>query len=72
MDPSIQTASIPNSVLWPLSPDLTIKVFSMLDTQSLCHAAAECSMFNKCAADPLCDANIDLTSTKLHCELGTE
>ncbi|GAY40675.1 hypothetical protein CUMW_053820 [Citrus unshiu] len=35
-------------------------VFSMLDTQSLCHAVATCSMFNKCAMDPLCYANIDL------------
>ncbi|KAK1314165.1 F-box protein [Acorus calamus] len=55
-------ASRHNSASWPLAPDLTIKVFSMLDTQSLCHAAATCSMFNKCAADPLCYANIDLTS----------
>ncbi|XP_058073729.1 F-box protein At4g02760-like isoform X2 [Magnolia sinica] len=37
-------------------------VFSALDTQSLCHTAATCSMFNKCAMDPLCYANIDLTS----------
>ncbi|MQM10185.1 hypothetical protein Taro_043074 [Colocasia esculenta] len=51
-----------NSASWPLPPDLTIKVFSMLDTQSVCHAAATCSMFNKCANDPLCYANVDLTS----------
>ncbi|KAK8285449.1 hypothetical protein V6Z11_D08G222300 [Gossypium hirsutum] len=55
-------ASIHNSVAWVLPPDLTIKVFSMLDSQSLCYAAATCSMFNKCAMDPLCYANIDLTT----------
>ncbi|KAA3471825.1 F-box protein SKIP17-like [Gossypium australe] len=55
-------ASIHNSVAWVLPPDLTIKVFSMLDSQSLCYAAATCSMFNKCAMDPLCYANINLTT----------
>lgn len=39
-----------------------LKVFAMLDTESLCHAAATCSLFNKCAADPLCYADIDLTA----------
>jgi len=34
----------------------------MLDTQSLCYAAAACSMFNKYARDPPCYANIDLTT----------
>ncbi|KAF9607622.1 hypothetical protein IFM89_037550 [Coptis chinensis] len=51
-----------NSMAWVLPPDLTIKVFSLLDTQSLCYASATCSMFNKCAMDPLCYSNIDLTS----------
>ncbi|XP_039120761.1 F-box protein At4g02760-like [Dioscorea cayenensis subsp. rotundata] len=55
-------ASSHNATAWPLPPDLTVKVFSMLDTRSLCHAAATCSMFNKCAVDPLCYANIDLTA----------
>ncbi|MBA0617645.1 hypothetical protein Godav_027072 [Gossypium davidsonii] len=55
-------ASLHNSIAWALPPDLTIKVFSMLDSQSLCYAAATCSMFNKCAMDPLCYANIDLTT----------
>ncbi|KAM5563723.1 F-box protein SKIP17 [Rosa sericea] len=55
-------ASKHNSIAWALPPDLTIKVFSMLDTQSLCYAAATCSMFNKCAMDPSCYANIDLTT----------
>ncbi|XP_022771116.1 F-box protein At4g02760-like isoform X2 [Durio zibethinus] len=55
-------ASFHNSIAWALPPDLTIKVFSMLDSQSLCYAAATCSMFNKCAMDPLCYANIDLTT----------
>ncbi|KAL1547238.1 F-box protein SKIP17-like isoform X1 [Salvia divinorum] len=56
-------ASMHNAVVWALSSDLTIKVFSSLDTQSVCHAAATCSFFNKCAADPLCYANINLTTT---------
>ncbi|XP_009367628.2 F-box protein SKIP17 [Pyrus x bretschneideri] len=51
-----------NSLAWVLPPDLTIKVFSMLDTQSLCYAAATCSMFYKCTMDPSCYANIDLTT----------
>nr|KAJ0185632.1 hypothetical protein LSAT_V11C900457820 [Lactuca sativa] len=33
--------------VWPLPPDLTIKVFGMLDTQSDCYAAATCSFFQK-------------------------
>ncbi|MBA0686201.1 hypothetical protein Goari_013816 [Gossypium aridum] len=55
-------ASLHNSIAWALPPDITIKVFSMLDSQSLCYAAATCSMFNKCAMDPLCYSNIDLTT----------
>ncbi|KAF5455024.1 hypothetical protein F2P56_024643 [Juglans regia] len=55
-------ASKHNSLAWALPPDLTIKVFSMLDTQSLCYAAATCSLFNKCARDPSCYADIDLTT----------
>ncbi|XP_051141884.1 F-box protein At4g02760-like [Andrographis paniculata] len=50
-----------NAVAWPLPSDLTVKVFSLLDTQSVCHAAATCSFFHKCAADPSCYSNIDLT-----------
>lgn len=34
----------------------------MLDTQSVCYAAATCSFFQKCAMDPLCFANIDLAT----------
>ncbi|XP_054813226.1 F-box protein At4g02760-like isoform X1 [Prosopis cineraria] len=59
---SRKRASKHNSFVWPLPPDLTVKVFSLLDTQSLCYAAATCSMFNKCARDPLCYENIDLTT----------
>ncbi|KAJ3687498.1 hypothetical protein LUZ61_016662 [Rhynchospora tenuis] len=50
-----------NSSAWPLPADLTIKVFSLLDTESLCFAAATCLHFGKCASDPLCYVNIDLT-----------
>ncbi|KAK1437278.1 hypothetical protein QVD17_03068 [Tagetes erecta] len=55
--------SLHNTVVWPLPPDLTIKVFAMLDTQSVCYAAATCSFFQKCAADALCFANIDLITS---------
>ncbi|GFP92299.1 F-box protein at4g02760 [Phtheirospermum japonicum] len=55
-------ASMHNAFVWALPSDLTIKVFSMLDTQSVCHAAAACSFFHKCAADPLCYSYIDLTT----------
>ncbi|KAL2323542.1 hypothetical protein Fmac_027921 [Flemingia macrophylla] len=59
---SRKRASRHNFLAWPLPPDLTIKVFSMLDTQSLCYASATCSFFNKCAKDPLCYTNLDLTT----------
>ncbi|KAI4301248.1 hypothetical protein L6164_034543 [Bauhinia variegata] len=59
---SRKRASKHNSFAWPLPPDLTVKVFSMLDTQSLCYAAATCSLFNKCAKDPVCYENLDLTT----------
>lgn len=52
--------SLHNAVVWPLPADLTIKVFSMLDTQSVCYAAAACSFFSKCALDPICYSCIDL------------
>ncbi|KAJ7977380.1 F-box family protein [Quillaja saponaria] len=59
---SRKRASNHNSLAWALSPDLTVKVFSMLDTQTLCYAAATCSLFNKCAMDPMCYTNLDLTT----------
>lgn len=37
----------------------------MTDTQSVCNAAATCSFFHKCSMDPLCFADIDL-STSVH------
>ncbi|XP_071722006.1 F-box protein SKIP17-like [Rutidosis leptorrhynchoides] len=55
-------ASKHNSLAWALPTDLTIKVFSMLDTQSLCYSAATCTLFRKCAMDPLCYESIDLTT----------
>ncbi|KAK1267221.1 F-box protein [Acorus gramineus] len=65
-------ASRHNSVSWPLAPDLTIKIGCLYWDSVLCSLCATvqvntvyvaaCSMFNKCAADPLCYANIDLTS----------
>ncbi|GMH02689.1 hypothetical protein Nepgr_004528 [Nepenthes gracilis] len=53
-------ASKRNSCVWALPPDLTVKVFSILDTRSLCNVAATCRMFHRCAEDPLCYADIDL------------
>ncbi|CAH1431797.1 unnamed protein product [Lactuca virosa] len=53
-------SSVHNASVWALTQDLTIKVFSMFDTQSLFCAAATCSFFKKCAADPLCYININL------------
>ncbi|CAJ2633126.1 F-box protein At4g02760-like isoform X3 [Trifolium pratense] len=59
---SRKRASNHNSIVWPLPPDLTFKIFSMLDTQSLCYVSAACSFFSKCAKDPLCYENLDLTT----------
>ncbi|CAH1431773.1 unnamed protein product [Lactuca virosa] len=47
-------------------PDLTIKVFSMLDTPSVCSASATCLFFQNCAKDPMCFANIDLAIPKVN------
>ncbi|XP_010522734.1 PREDICTED: F-box protein At4g02760 [Tarenaya hassleriana] len=55
-------ATVHNSITWPLSHDLTTRVFAMLDTRTLLRAAATCSMFLKCAMDPFSYAAIDLTS----------
>ncbi|KAL0712148.1 hypothetical protein Bca4012_019126 [Brassica carinata] len=49
-----------NSSSWALPYELTIKVFSMLDTKSLVRASACCTMFKKCAMDPLCYSHIEL------------
>ncbi|KAF8046369.1 hypothetical protein N665_3773s0001 [Sinapis alba] len=54
-------ATAHNSSSWFLPPELTIKVFSMVDTKSLMQAAACCTMFNKCAMDPFSYAHIDMT-----------
>ncbi|XP_024010071.1 F-box protein At4g02760 isoform X2 [Eutrema salsugineum] len=54
-------ATLQNSISWPLLPELTTKVFSMLDTKSLMQASACCTMFNKCAMDRVCYSHIDLT-----------
>ncbi|XP_023765244.1 F-box protein At4g02760 isoform X1 [Lactuca sativa] len=59
-------SSVHNASFWPLPPDLTIKVFSMLDTPSVCSASATCLFFQNCAKDPLCFANIDLAIPKVN------
>ncbi|XP_024377940.1 F-box protein SKIP17 isoform X1 [Physcomitrium patens] len=56
-----QQAAQHNSAVWPLTHDLTVKVFSLLGTQSLCQAAVACSMFNRMAMDPACYVEVDLT-----------
>ncbi|VVB01984.1 unnamed protein product [Arabis nemorensis] len=55
-------ATLFNTNSWPLYDDLTVKVFSMLDTKSLMQASASCTLFKKCAMDPLCYSHIDLTT----------
>ncbi|CAL9233229.1 unnamed protein product [Arabidopsis halleri] len=63
-------ASVHNSNSWFLPPELTIKVFSMLDTKSLMQAAVCCTMFNKCAMDRLCYSHIDLTTSARYADKG--
>ncbi|GKA60432.1 F-box protein SKIP17-like protein [Tanacetum coccineum] len=55
-------ASAHNALVWPLPYAITVKVFSMIDTQSVCNVAAACSFFHKGTMDPLCFANIDLVN----------
>ncbi|KAL1225109.1 F-box protein SKIP17 [Cardamine amara subsp. amara] len=63
-------ASVHNSKSWFLPPELTIKVFSMLDTKSLMQAAACCTMFNKCGMERLCYSHIDLTTSSKFADNG--
>ncbi|CAH8331135.1 unnamed protein product [Eruca vesicaria subsp. sativa] len=58
----LKRASAHNSNSWFLPTELTIKIFSKLDTKSQMQAAACCTMFNKCAMDRLSYAHIDLTT----------
>lgn len=55
-----QRATHHNCFVWPLTHDLTVKVFSLLGTQSLCYAAATCKMFCNLSVDPACYADVDL------------
>ncbi|RID45739.1 LOW QUALITY PROTEIN: hypothetical protein BRARA_I02442 [Brassica rapa] len=55
-----------NYVSWFLPQDLTIKVFSVLDTKSLMQVAACCTMFSKFSMGPLCYSHIDLTTAYTH------
>ncbi|CAN8237822.1 unnamed protein product [Cochlearia groenlandica] len=63
-------ASAHNSISWLLPPDLTVKVFSMIDTKSLMQASVCCTMFNKCAMDRLCYSHIDLTTSAKSADNG--
>ncbi|CAH2071906.1 unnamed protein product [Thlaspi arvense] len=63
-------ASAHNSNSWFLPPELTVKVFSMLDTKSLMQAAVCCTMFNSCAMDRSSYAHIDLTSATKQADNG--
>ncbi|ESQ37948.1 hypothetical protein EUTSA_v10029415mg, partial [Eutrema salsugineum] len=58
---SRKRATLYNSKSWPLPYELTIKVFSMLDTKALVQAAGCCSMFGNYSMDPLCYSHIDLS-----------
>ncbi|KAL9285490.1 putative F-box domain, leucine-rich repeat domain superfamily, F-box-like domain superfamily [Arabidopsis thaliana] len=63
---SQKRATLHNSISWFLPSELTVKVFSMVDTKSLMQASACCTMFNNCAMDPLCYSHIDLTKAFKH------
>ncbi|XP_010455912.1 PREDICTED: F-box protein SKIP17 isoform X1 [Camelina sativa] len=63
-------ASVHNSNSWFLPPELTIKVFSMLDTKSLMQASVCCTMFNNCAIDRVCYSHIDLTTAARYADKG--
>ncbi|EFH49078.1 hypothetical protein ARALYDRAFT_911933 [Arabidopsis lyrata subsp. lyrata] len=61
-------ATLHNSISWFLPSDLTIKIFSKLDTKSLMQVSACCTMLNKSAMDPLCYSHIDLTTAFQHAD----
>ncbi|CAH8331129.1 unnamed protein product [Eruca vesicaria subsp. sativa] len=63
-----QRAAAHNSISWVLPPELTIKVFSKLDTKSLMQVAACCTVFNKCAMDRSSYAHIDLTTDTIQAD----
>ncbi|KAG2330827.1 hypothetical protein Bca52824_002007 [Brassica carinata] len=63
-------ATLQNSISWPLLPELTTKVFSMLDTKSLMQASVCCTMFNKCAMNRVCYSHIDLTRAAKNVDNG--
>ncbi|KAL0846228.1 hypothetical protein Bca101_019474 [Brassica carinata] len=63
-------ATLQNSTSWPLLPELTTKVFSMLDTKSLMQASVCCTMFNKCAMNRVCYSHIDLTRAAKNVDNG--
>ncbi|KAL0746337.1 hypothetical protein Bca101_028339 [Brassica carinata] len=63
-------ATLHNSISWPFLPELTTKVFSMLDTNSLMQASVCCTMFNKCAMDRVCYSHIDLTMAATNVDNG--
>ncbi|MCO5581390.1 hypothetical protein L7F22_035273 [Adiantum nelumboides] len=60
-----------NSANWPLTYDLTIKVFSQVGMHSLCQAAAACTLFNKVAMESACYRDINLTERHLRVDNST-
>ncbi|KMZ71227.1 hypothetical protein ZOSMA_185G00460 [Zostera marina] len=54
-----------NTVAWPLPSNLSVMIFSKLDTKTQCYVSATCCMFNKFVQDPLCYAHIDLRKVSL-------
>ncbi|KAH7284469.1 hypothetical protein KP509_34G055400 [Ceratopteris richardii] len=60
-----------NSINWPLSHDLTIKIFSQVGIYSLSQAAASCNLFKKVAMESACYREIDLTDQNLRVNNST-
>ncbi|KAJ0250150.1 F-box protein SKIP17 [Hirschfeldia incana] len=63
-----ERATAHNSVSWVLPPELTVKVFSKVDTKSLMQVAACCTVFNRCAMDRSSYAHIDLTTATIQAD----
>ncbi|GBG87907.1 hypothetical protein CBR_g46206 [Chara braunii] len=50
-----------NGMTWPLTQDLTMKIFGMLDTVHVARVACTCTMLRRLAMEPSCWEEIDLT-----------
>ncbi|KAJ7557753.1 hypothetical protein O6H91_04G008100 [Diphasiastrum complanatum] len=52
-----------NILSWPLNSDLTVKIFSLLETQTLSKVGVTCTMFNKLVMEAACYTHVDLTQS---------